>query len=332
MARGVLQMKEFGRLGRWGNQILQYSFLKTYARQHDLEVQIPAWIGEDLYGFHDARPDKGRYRVVYEKAEHGIDDTVIPHLAQPLCNVNVEGWFQYHMSYYRPHKEYIQDLFRKPVPAVWNRVAQPLEELHRRGETLVGMHIRRGDFGAGVNYLTPVSWYQQLLEAKFSRWPHAVLFIATEDLSLVENFRQFNPLIIEDLGLDLRQEPMANFVYLKHDLLNSDPRRLDFFPEWYLLQQCDVLLLPNSTFGFTAAMTSRTCRQVFRSDPAIRGFAELADWWDVMPCQFVNQADYRHIPGLYLDRNPYWPRFGWLKRGMKKVRQVWRSVLGGSYS
>ncbi len=329
MPRGVLQMKEFGRMGRWGNQIFQYSFLKTYACRYDLEVQIPAWIGEDLYGLRDARPDEGVYPVVREKAKHAIDDTVIPHLAQPLCNVNVEGWFQYHMSYYRPDKDYIQNLFAEPLPAVRQRVVPALEELRRRGETLVGLHIRRGDFGAGKDYITPVAWYRQLLDAKFKAWPHPVLFIATEDLSLVEDFRQFNPLTVDDLGLDLKNQPMAHFAYLKHDLKQRDPRALDFFPEWYLLQRCDVLLLPNSTFGFTAAMTSRTCRQVFRSDPAVGGFAELADWWDVMPTQFVNPADYRHVPGLYLDRNPYWSRYAWLKRGVKKLRQVWRSVLGG---
>ena len=329
MARGVLQKKEFGRMGRWGNQIFQYSFLKTYAGRHDLEVQIPAWIGEDLYGFHDARPDDGDYPVVCEKKLHAIDDTVIPHLAEPLCNVNVEGWFQYHMSYYRPYKDYIQNLFAAPLPAVRERLAAPLEKLRRGGETLVGLHLRRGDTGAGFAYLTPVAWYQRLLEAKFASWPHPVLFIATEDLSLVESFRQFNPLIVEDLGLDLKNRPMANFVYDKHDLQRRDPRALDFFPEWYLLQQCDVLLLPNSTFGFTAAMTSRRCRQVFRSDPAVCGFAELADWWDVMPTQFVRQADYEHVPGLYLDHNPYWHQHGWVKRNWLKLQQVWRSMLGG---
>ncbi len=329
MPRGVLQMTEFGRMGRWGNQIFQYSFLKTYAGRYDLEVQIPAWIGEDLYGFHDARPDKGLYPVVREKKIHGTDDTVIPHLAEPLCNVNVEGWFQYHMSYYRPYKDYIQDLFGGPLPAVRERMAQPLEKLRRRGETLVGLHIRRGDTGVGFAYLTPLAWYQQLIERKFSSWPHPVLFIATEDISLVENFRRFNPLTVEDLGLDLKKRPMANFDYMKHDLQRRDPRALDFFPDWYLLQQCDVLLLPNSTFGFTAAMTSRACRQVFRSDPAVGGFAELADWWDVMPTQFVNQADYGHIPGLYLDRNPYWHEHGWVKRNWIKLQQVWRSMLGG---
>ena len=76
-------------------------------------------------------------------------------------------------------------------------------------------------------------------------------------------------------------------------------------------------------------MTSRTCRQVFRSDPAVRGFVELPDWWDVMPTQFVSQADYGHIPGLYLDRNPYWHRHGWVKRNWIKLQEAWRAMRGG---
>ena len=230
MPRGVLQMTEFGRMGRWGNQIFQYSFLKTYARRHDLEVRIPAWIGEDLYGFHDARPDTGDYPVVREKMLHGIDDTVIPHLAEPLCNVNVEGWFQYHTSYYRPDKDYIQDLFGGPLPAVRERMAPPLDKLRHRGETLVGLHIRRGDTGAGFAYLTPLAWYQELLEAKFSAWPHAVLFIATEDMTLLENFRRFNPLTVEDLGFG-SQEAADGQVHLREARpAEARPAGLGFLP------------------------------------------------------------------------------------------------------
>ena len=54
MTKHLITMSTFGTNGRFGNQIFQYAFLKIYAKEHDLQVQIPRWpIGEYLFGHQD---------------------------------------------------------------------------------------------------------------------------------------------------------------------------------------------------------------------------------------------------------------------------------------
>ena len=48
--RPVVTMYCLGKLGRFGNQLFQYAYLKIYAQIHDLRVETPEWIGQYLFG------------------------------------------------------------------------------------------------------------------------------------------------------------------------------------------------------------------------------------------------------------------------------------------
>ncbi len=302
-------MTKFGRMGRWGNQIFQYSFLQTYALQHGLTVQVPPWVGEELYGFRDERPDGRRLPVTVEKGEHEIADTIIPHLRHPLRNADVEGWFQYHTSYYAPHREQIMQLFAEPVSEVRERLRPARTLLETLGDTTVGIHFRRGDYGRNMFYITPVDWYVAWLREHYARLDKPVIFVATESLETLEELRTKFPAryeTCESLGVNLRDQPLPHYNYLPRDKRTHDPRAMEFFPDFYLLQQaCDILLMPNSTFSFGAAMTSPRLRELWRSDPAIQRFDRINPW-HAFPAQFVKQKDYEHIEGLYLKSSPYW--------------------------
>jgi len=52
-ARPRIQMTKLGIKGRFGNQLLQYAFVRFYAQQHGLAAELPDWIGRDLYDFDD---------------------------------------------------------------------------------------------------------------------------------------------------------------------------------------------------------------------------------------------------------------------------------------
>src|SRR5678815_5449560 len=49
----ILTMTALGRLGRFGNQIFQYAFLKICARTSGASVQTQPWVGQALFGQND---------------------------------------------------------------------------------------------------------------------------------------------------------------------------------------------------------------------------------------------------------------------------------------
>ncbi len=307
---GVLRMSKFGRMGRWGNQVFQYAFLKSYALRNNLTVEIPAWIGEELYGFRDNPIGSKSLERVVEKGEHQIEDTIIPHLRMPLRNVDVEGWFQYHTSYYKPNQAYLMELFSEPSLPVLQRLTPIATRLREQGEDVIGLHFRRGDYGRNMFYITPVDWYVDWLKINYERYDKPVVFVATETLAILDElkakFPQANYQTCETLGLDLKTKPLLHYNYLAKDKRDADPRQLDFFPDWFLLQSvCDAMLMPNSTFSFSAAWLSPFNKELWRSAPWLERF-ELIDPWNAYPAQFLKQKDFEHIPGLYLKTNPYW--------------------------
>src|SRR5712664_4092934 len=46
-------MSTLGLNGRFGNQLLQYGFLRMYGAEHGLSVEAPDWIGRDLFDLND---------------------------------------------------------------------------------------------------------------------------------------------------------------------------------------------------------------------------------------------------------------------------------------
>ncbi len=296
-----ITMSRLGGHGRFANSLFQYAFLHVYAKQHNLTVQNAAWVGEQLFNIPPA-PITTKLTNYYEplkptgQPEGPPDDNAIDH--------DVHGYFQYHMSYYRPYREFVQGLFR-PRENVLDRMAPAVQRFDALGKTRVGVHLRRGDYGQLMFYLTPVQWYLDWLKEYWPTLDNPVLFVASEDRALVDEFADYNPQTAESLGIDLQAKPLPTYDYLKHDLQNPQPHLLDFFPDWFLLTQCEYVLMPNSTFSFTAAMLSKRLRHCWRSNLPTQRFEEI-DVWDTVPMTQDMAEDYKHIPGVCLEKNPHW--------------------------
>jgi hypothetical protein len=63
-------------------------------------------------------------------------------------------------------------------------------------------------------------------------------------------------------------------------------KNVDFFPDWFLLTQCDILAISNSTFSFTAAMFSEYGDQFFRPTFEDEGLIPF-DPWNSEPMLFA---------------------------------------------
>lgn len=269
----VLGMENMGRLG---NQIFLYAFLRTYAREHNLRVVTPAWIGQYLFGHHDA-PISQPLPIVGEQAQpYKLSESAILNAPEPLKNVDFQGYFQFHTQYHAQHKEYFQSLF-KPLPEVAAKVIEALDRLRSKGKTVVGLHLRRGDYRSVhtvVPYLTvaPSGWYKEWLDGLWETLDEPVLFIASDEIeTVVGDFADYNPITVKDLGVEMPEAP--------------------FYPDFYILSQCDVLAISNSTFSFTAAMLNERCKFFFR--PNLRKQKIIAfDPWNSEPLLRDNPNDW----------------------------------------
>jgi hypothetical protein len=260
-----------------------------------------------LFGLDDP-PISRQWPEFVELYDKDPERMVVPRLCEPLRNVDFTGYFQYPTRYYAPQRDYIRQLFT-PVPAVQRPLDSAVTDLRRQGRTLVALHIRRGDYGYRYYYLTPLAWYLRWLEVHWPRWDNPVLFVASDEPQRVlPALAAYCPVTTEDLGLRLDSAP--------------------YYADFYLLSRADVMVIPNSTFSFAAAMMNDNLRAAYRShlsepldDPPFRSF----DPWNanVLECG-ATVEQFAHVPGIA--RPAARQRFGKAGTLLRGLISRWKAV------
>jgi hypothetical protein len=121
--------------------------------------------------------------------------------------------------------------------------------------TRVGVHHRAGDYNNENHaWRTPWTWYQRWIDENWRQLKNPTLVVAAEDRS------------------KRLKVPTGDVEYL-----HGTP-----FEDWTALARCDVLLIPNSTFSFTAAMMNRNLAEAWRASLPDGGFVPF-DPWDALP-------------------------------------------------
>jgi hypothetical protein len=136
-------MSCLGKLGRFGNQMFQYAFLRICAEKSGSRIECPFWIGQTLFGHKDA-PISQQLPPAIERwdAIESLFDSIpelIPYLEKiaeakssrvgsealehGLANVDLWGFFQFHTRLIAHYKEYFRTLFQ-PVM----ELKSPLED------------------------------------------------------------------------------------------------------------------------------------------------------------------------------------------------------------
>jgi len=250
----TITMRQLGQRGRFGNTLLQRAFIRAYAADHRAEYRMPPTVLKHLFGLDDnlSTEDLPTYR---ERYENGDCHRPIPPIGDELLNHDFQGWAQHETQWWTPERRKVWTDYL-PTQA-WLERLRPITDCLAHNGTSIGIQIRRGDYNLGSCYdkFTPIEWYLDWLKDRW--WKFAFvpkLFIATEDRELVEPFKAYRPQTVESLGVELRADPYPLYNYLPEDLASGKAHLLDFFPEWYALTQCDILLASNSTFSLTAAM------------------------------------------------------------------------------
>lgn len=261
----ALSMSTLGSNGRFANQIFQYAFLKIRANEHGCRVRTPAWVGNKLFGAQDEPLDSDRpLPELRQTLDQNLLTCEIANAEQPLCNVDLWGYFQYHTRYYAPYKTYFRSLFR-PVDSLRRDLDAAIARLRAGGRTLVGLHLRRGDYGYRIFYLTPSEWYRRWLAEIWPTLDNPLLYIASDEPDTVqEDFADYRPVTARDLGVTV---PDA-----------------EFYPDFHVLSQCDHVAISNSSFSFAACMLNEQGRSFMRPDIKT-GHLIPFDPWNSEPLQ-----------------------------------------------
>jgi len=289
----VLSMSSFGQLGRFGNQIFQYAFLRICAQKSGATLECPPWIGQTLFG-HDDAPISKRLPPAIERWEFGknmfdLIPEFIPYieklagakssrvepeaLDKELVNVDMWGFFQVHTRFLRPHKEFFRSLFQ-PVSDLKSPLEDGLNLLRSKGKTIIGIHIRRGDFIreplARYTLVVPSKWWCNWLDSIWSELENPVLFLCSDDIdSIIHDFDKFCPVTSQDLNVKL-PERMKNL-------------NIEFYIDFFMLSNCDVVGISNSSFSFAACLLNEHAKMFVRPHRDFSTKFRVFDPWNSEP-------------------------------------------------
>lgn len=253
--RPAISMSALGQYGQFGNQLLQYAFLRLYAQEHGLAAQAPDWIGRDLFDLDDPLPE--RQLPMVDESQADFFGSLLRESSQVYAEIDIKGYFCGGMERWGPRSKAFRALFvpgRKLRPLL----DRAMEEVLRRGRTLVGVHIRRRNYGYGRFWIAPERWYADWLSALWPRLDAPVLYVATDDPQARAQFSRFSALGAADVGVSISGA--------------------DFFLDHYFLSRAQHLAIANSSFSFTAALLNERAAGFARPDPRGRALVPFVPW------------------------------------------------------
>lgn len=304
----LLTMSSMGQLGRFGNQLFQYAFLRICAENSEANVECPAWIGQTLFGHNDA-PISRRLPPAVEQQDIGqnLFDVIpefIPYLEKladtkscrvradalekGLVNVDLWGFFQVHTHLFRPYQQYFRSLFQ-PVSDLKIALENSLNILRSKGKTIIGIHIRRGDYvtepRVGFTLVFPTKWYCGWLDDIWSELEDPVLFLCSDDLeSVIHDFAQYSPITSKDLEV--------RFPERMQDL------DIEFYADFFILSSCDVVVTSNSNFSFVACMLNERAKKFVRPHWDFSSKFLVFDPWDSEPLLWLGGKQSKFLKSL----------------------------------
>lgn len=289
--------------GRFGNQLLQYIFLKVYAKMHGLEVQTRSWLGQQLYGLKDpevtvqlpkitdinfnepTRSKEFYSEDVHRAYQNGTDE---------LVGKDVIGYFQFHTSHHAKEKEYIRSLFKLRAD-YQEHLDKYIAQLRQNDRTIIVVQIRMGDLVyLGRPYAKP-EWYLEWLDKNWSKFHNPVLYIASDSLDVVlPRFEKYKPVSIRDF-----QELRAEFPKVENDgpdLSNVKPgeklvfppnaiypeKVSGFYPDFHVVMNADVVLVAPSTWTTVLSMLNERAKVFMRADLEKEVLVPF-DPWNIRP-------------------------------------------------
>lgn len=246
--------------GRFAHNVLEYVLLRLYAEKFGYRLETPDWVGGCYFDLDDPKPSGGLKPLSYGR--HMLNDLVAGRRDDPRPDVDIlsplflfehrEEWRERVQSWLRPRPEWLPHV--DPV----------VQALRRRGNTVVALHIRRGDFVWFRYTITDTSWYVDWLKELWPTLDRPVLYIATDDPATIGDFAEFAPVSLDDLAKDGAVEPWKG---------------LEFLQDFHVLMSADVLgVSAQSGYSQLAALLNRNARLFVEPDAAAGRIRSYSPW------------------------------------------------------
>jgi hypothetical protein len=256
-----------------GNQMFQYAFALALATRHKTALKVDASyplyypIEEDnpkqdyhlrLFNIphshflslpgrfkHWLVPERFQKKIYFSSLKYAIRKCNLTWIKDDLTsgqeaffqlpdNCYLDGYFQY-PQFFEPVRDKLNTIFafsKPPIPAA--DYAKILDS-----EVSVGVNLRRGDYLKSKNLknigICTLDYYQSSINYILKKFPKATFFVISDDIADAKKF-------LEQLQIDLQYLNAASDKHILSDM--------------YLLQQCDHLILANSTYSWWSAYLS----------------------------------------------------------------------------
>ena len=216
-------MTRLGQMGRMGNQLFQYAFLRTLARRRGTQFFCPPWIGDQIFTLDDAaeRSPTADYRHDFKDRHLGYD----PQAETAPDGTDYEGNFE-SWRYFSANENDVRSWYRFR-PEMTQRVRSkytglPLSEM-------ACFHLRFGDyrrFPAKLVFFSPAAAYYHRAVATLSPRRIAVF---SDDLPAARNLLAGLP--------------------VESDFIDGN----EAWEDLYLMTQCGAHVVSASTFSWWGA-------------------------------------------------------------------------------
>ena len=237
----VVTMSTFGTNGRFANQLFQYMFLHLVARRQGALVQVPGWVGCELFGRTDPEPlltlpewregDPGAGGLGCKVGAVWTDH--FKREQRDFPSIDYWGYFIGHSRDLSPNREFIRGLFDFQ-PEFTEFAGRRLARLRSSRRRILAVHLRRGDYGYACFFRAPCAWYESWLQARGLDPSEWIIYVCSESPATYRGrFPGFKKADASDLGA------------------SGD---LAAYLDFYVMTKADKVLTSNSSFSFMAAM------------------------------------------------------------------------------
>jgi hypothetical protein len=302
--RTIFTMPSFARHGRWGNMVFQYIFIRILAANNNGEVELFRTgdrVSERMLLYKDtidiptvqtktntiildnyrllndpltyipASLWRALYVSMVRKQECYILKNADETINKPLPfdykdSIEVEGLFLVNTEVYKPHKQLILNTLFQPNDEFESHIQTCVQNLGEN-KTIVGIHIRRGDFvfnplDQPFQFPIPIKYIINWLGSNVSLIKEPVIFVCSDDPNAYKEIERAGFEVFSIQKLLPEGETLYKFEQL----------------EWEILRRCDVLLTSNSTFSFSAAWLNHKNPKCYRFSLENKLFEDFDPW------------------------------------------------------